>query len=261
MTRVPGLPVRPASATAVTVGSATDAGRVRPKNEDYVRYEIPADPVLLGSRGCLFIVADGVGGAGGGAVASAEAAHTVAQEYYLNLRGDPGRALRRAMQHANLQVYHLREGHPALSGMQTTLTSLAVREARYWLGHVGDSKAFLLRDGGFRQLTRDHTIVQEMRRLGLVDSTRAGRHPHRHLLTRTIGGDPLVAIDLHSGPVRAGDCFVLATDGVFEHLSPEDVRATFTNLPPDAAAEACVGEANRRGGFDNLTILAVRIAG
>ncbi len=258
---MPRPPLGATPTTTVTVGSATDAGRVRPKNEDYVRYEIPADPLLLGTRGSLFIVADGVGGVGGGAVASAEAAHTVAQEYYLNPRGDPGRALRRAMERANLHVYHLREGHPALAGMQTTLTSLAMRDSRYWLGHIGDSKAFLLRDGACRQLTRDHTIVQEMRRLGLIDATRAGRHPHRHLLTRTIGGEPLVAIDLHTGLVRPGDCFVLATDGVFEHLTPEDVRTTFANLPPDAAAKACVAEANRRGGFDNLTILAVRIAG
>jgi PPM family protein phosphatase len=259
--RIPGAPTRPAGSMALEVGSATDAGRIRPKNEDYIRYEIPTDPLLYGSRGSLFVVADGVGGAGGGAVASAEAAHTVAQEYYLNLRGDPGRALRRAIERANLHVYHLREGHPTLSGMQTTLTALAVRAGRYWLGHVGDSKAFLLRDGGLGQLTRDHTIVQEMRRLGLVDAAGAGRHPHRHLLTRTIGGDVLVAVDLKSGPARDRDCFILTTDGLFEHLGPEDVRGAFTNYPLDAAAESCVQEANRRGGFDNLTVLAVRIAG
>jgi protein phosphatase len=243
------------------VGSATDPGRVRPKNEDYLWYEIPTDPFLRESRGNLLIVADGVGGVGGGAEASAEAAHTVAQEYYLDPRGDPGRTLRRAIERANLHIYHLREGHPALSGMQTTLTALAVREGQYWVGHVGDSKGFLLRDGALRQLTRDHTIVQEMRRLGLVDSARAHKHPHRHLLTRTIGGDPLVAIDLKSGPVRTGDCFILATDGLFEHLEPEDVRATFANHSVEAAAAACVQDANRRGGFDNLTVLAVRISG
>ncbi len=258
--RTPGPQAHAAGPMVLEVGSATDSGRVRPKNEDYVRYEIPTDPLLRGNRGSLFIVADGVGGAGGGAVASAEAAHTVAQEYYLNLRGDPGRALRRAIERANLHVYHIREGHSTLSGMQTTLTALALREGRFWLGHVGDSKAFLLRGGAFRQLTRDHTIVQEMRRLGLVDSTRASRHPHRHMLTRTIGGDILIAVDLQSGPARAGDCFILATDGLFEHLEPEDVRATFANSPPHAAAEACVKEANRRGGYDNLTVLAVRLA-
>ncbi|HET9000975.1 MAG TPA: protein phosphatase 2C domain-containing protein [bacterium] len=261
MKQVPRAPVRPTESLSLEVGSATDPGRVRPKNEDYVRYEVPTDPLLHASRGSLFIVADGVGGAGGGAVASAEAAHTVAQEYYLNLRGDPGRILRRAIEQANLHVYHLREGHPALSGMQTTLTSLVVRGGRYWLGHVGDSKAFLVRGGAVRQLTRDHTIVQEMRRLGLVDAPGADRHPHRHLLTRTIGGDILVAVDLRSGPAQRGDCFILATDGVLEHLTPEDVRATFTNFPPDAAAAACVREANRRGGFDNLTVLAIRITG
>ena len=259
--RIPGAPPCSPGPMVLEVGSATDPGRIRPKNEDYIRYEIPTDPFLRGSRGCLFIVADGVGGAGGGAVASAEAAHTVAQEYYFDRGGDPGRTLRRAIERGNLHVYNLRQGHPALSGMQTTLTALAVRDGRFWLGHVGDSKAFLLRDGGIRQLTRDHTIVQEMRRLGLVDSAHAGRHPHRHLLTRTIGGDVLVPVDLQSGPARGGDCFILATDGLFEHLEPEDVQKAFTNYPPDAAAEACVQEANRRGGFDNLTILAVKITG
>ncbi len=242
------------------VGSATDPGAVRPKNEDYLLYEVPKDPALSHARGSLFLVADGVGGAGGGAVASAEAAHAVLQEYYLDLASDPGRTLRRSIERANLHVYNLRLGHPDLSGMQTTLTALAICQGRFWLGHVGDSKAFLLRAGVLRQLTRDHTIVQEMRRLGFVDSKRANRHPHRHLLTQTIGGDVLVAVDFHSGQPQPGDCFILSTDGLFEHMEPEDVRDAFANSPPDIAATACVEEAKRRGGFDNLTVLAVRIA-
>ncbi len=241
------------------VGSATHAGRVRPKNEDYLLAEIPDDPVLGGSRGSLFLVADGVGGAGAGSVASAEAAHTVLQEYYLDRRGDPGRRLRQAVERANLHVYDMRMGHPDLSGMQTTLTALVVCRARYWVGHVGDSKLFQLRNGVLRQLTRDHTIVEEMRRLGLVGPRQAGRHSH--LLTRTIGGDPLVAVDLHSGRPQPGDCFILATDGIFEHLTPEDVRSAFANSPPAEAAAACVEEANRRGGYDNLTVLGLTVAG
>jgi protein phosphatase len=232
---------------------------VRPKNEDYHRYEIPDDPVLSRARGRLFLVADGVGGMGGGEVASAEAVHAVLQEYYLNPRGDPGRHLRRAIQHANLHVYNLRVGHPNLSGMQTTLTALALCGESYWLGHVGDSKAFLLRDGTLRQLTRDHTVVEEMRLLGLLDARRVQQHPHRHLLTRTIGGDSLVSVDLQRGRVQPGDCFILTTDGLFEHLESEDVRARFENSPPAPAAAACVAEAIRRGGYDNLTVLGVRL--
>jgi len=250
---------REAGPNALDVGSSTDAGRVRPKNEDYLRYEIPEDSALSAGRGSLFLVADGVGGAGGGEVASVEAVHAVIQEYYLDLRGDPGRMLRQAIQRANLHVHHLRAGHPDLSGMQTTLTALALCRGRYWVGHVGDSKAFLLRGGLLRQLTRDHTMVQEMRRLGLVDAGRAHRHPHRHLLTRTIGGDVMVQVDLHSGACQPGDCFILSTDGLFEHLELEDVCAAFTNSAPDVAAPACVDEAKRRGGFDNLTVLAVRV--
>ncbi len=253
----PSLP----SPLVAEVGSATHAGRVRPKNEDYHLAETPDDEAVVEVRGSLFLVADGVGGAGGGAIASAEAAHTVLQEYYLDRRGDPGRHLRRAVQRANLHVYNMRMGHPDLSGMQTTLTALVLCGGRYWAGHVGDSKLFLLRDGVFRQLTRDHTIVEEMRRLGLVDAQGAGRHRHRHLLTRTVGGDALLAVDLLSGRCQAGDCYVLATDGLFEHLTAEDVRAAFANSPPAEAAAACVAEANRRGGFDNLTVLGVRLAG
>ncbi|HKV44324.1 MAG TPA: protein phosphatase 2C domain-containing protein [bacterium] len=251
-------PVHPPPVT-LEVGAATDPGNVRPKNEDYHRYEIPEDPAWLGGRGCLFLVADGVGGSGGGAVASAEAAHAVTQEYYLGLGGDPGRALRRAVERANLHICHLRAGHPGLAGMQTTLTALVLCAGRYWIGHVGDSKAFLLRGGSLRQLTRDHTVLQEMRRLGLVSPKRATRHPHRHLLTRTVGGDLLVAVDLQRGEARPGDCFVLSTDGLFEHLEPEEVRTAFTDSPAAAAAAACVEEAKRRGGFDNLTVLAARI--
>lgn len=242
------------------VGAATHPGRVRPKNEDYHHSEIPDDSVLAQARGNLFLVADGVGGAGGGEVASAEAVHAVLQEFYLGRAGDPGRHLRRTIEQANLHVYDLRMAHPDLSGMQTTLTALAICRGSYWVGHVGDSKAFLLRSGTMRQLTRDHTIVEEMRQLGLVDPRRTGQHPHRHLLTRTLGSEPLVAVDLYSGRVQPGDCFVLTTDGLFEHLVPEDVRLKFENFPPDQAATACIEEANRRGGYDNLTVLAVRIA-
>ncbi len=250
-----------AAVEALEVGAATDAGRVRPKNEDYALWEIPEDPALRDGRGALLVIADGVGGHGGGAVASAEAAHTVAQEYYLHRRGEPGRALRRAIEQANLHVYTTRLGHPNLTGMQTTVTALAIAGARYWVAHVGDSKAWLLRGGALLRLTCDHTIVEEMRRIGLVDRTRADRHSHRHLLTRSVGGDAIVRVDLSGGAVRPGDCFVLTTDGVYEHLSPEDVRNAFANLPPAAAAAACVDDANRRGGYDNLTVLGVRVGG
>lgn len=250
---------RSAALDVSAVGAATDAGRVRPKNEDYVLWECPEASDLRAGRGSLMLVADGVGGHGGGAVASAEAAHTVLQEYYLHRRGDPGRALRRAIEQANLHVYTTRLGHPDLAGMQTTLTALAIADGRYWVGHVGDSKAWLLRGGALTRLTRDHTMVEEMRRIGLVDQARADRHSHRHLLTRTIGGDAIVRVDVSSGALLPGDCFVLSTDGVYEHLSPEDVRDAFTNLPPPEAAAACVERANRRGGYDNLTVLGVRI--
>ncbi len=249
-----------AKPVTLRVGAATHPGLVRPKNEDYHRFEVPEDSGVSQGWGNLFLVADGVGGAGGGAVASAEAVHTVLQEYYLTPQGDPGRHLRRAIQQANLHVYNLRVGHPDFSGMQTTLTALVICRGAYWLGHVGDSKAFLLRHGTLRQLTRDHTVVEEMRQLGLVDARRVGQHPHRHLLTRTVGGESLVAIDLRRGPLQAGDCFILATDGLFEHLEPEDVRLLFENFPPDHAAAACVAEATRRGGYDNLTVLGVRLA-
>jgi serine/threonine protein phosphatase PrpC len=257
------IPAGPAVAAllAVEVGSATHAGRVRPKNEDYLLAEVPDEPAVAAARGSLFLVADGVGGAGGGAIASAEAAHTVLQEYYLDRRGDAGRHLRRAVERANLHVYNMRLGHPDFSGMQTTLTALVLCQGRYWVAHVGDSKLFLLRAGALRQLTRDHTVVDEMRRLGLVDARSAGRHRDRHLLTRTIGGDALASVDLAHGRADPGDCYILATDGIFEHLGPEDVRRAFANSPPAEAAAACVDEANRRGGFDNLTVLGVRIAG
>jgi serine/threonine protein phosphatase PrpC len=250
---------RSARQYAVDVGAATDAGRVRPKNEDYVLWQAPDDAALRGGRGALFVVADGVGGYGGGEVASAEAAHAVMQEYYLHRRGEPGRALRRAVERANLHVYTARLAHPGLAGMQTTLTALALAGGRYWVAHVGDSKAWRLRAGMPALLTRDHTIVEEMRRLGLVDEARAGRHRHRHLLIRTVGGDAMVRVDLSEGEACPGDCFVLATDGILEHLSAEDVCGAFANLPPSAAAAACIENANRRGGYDNLTVLGVRI--
>jgi serine/threonine protein phosphatase PrpC len=232
----------------VLVGAATDVGRVRERNEDGFLTQEP-----------LFAVADGMGGHRGGAVAS-----EVALEMLSHMKGDSmsgsGAAdgLADMVAEANDAVLERASEEPRLAGMGTTLTAVVVQPGRIHLAHVGDSRAYLLRDGSLKQLTEDHSLVQRMVNEGKLSPEEAEVHPHRSVLTRALGVEPGLEVDKETLDVRAGDRILLCSDGLTTMVPEEDIlRIVSENDDPQRAAQALVAAANEAGGLDNITALVL----
>jgi protein phosphatase len=234
---------------------ATDVGRVRAENED-------AWLVVPGTR--LFAVADGMGGHAAGEVASRLAVETLAEE----LRGADASGsvaaarseLQHAVREAGRRIHEQAARVPDRHGMGTTVTVLRfLAGGRALVAHVGDSRAYRLRDGELRRLTRDHTWVQEQLDRGLLSEAGARRHPASGVLTRALGTEPRVAPDVAEVDWRVGDFFLLCSDGLSGPVAESDIARALRDSPdPEAAARALVGLANEAGAPDNVTVVVVR---
>src|SRR5947208_4272316 len=224
----------------------TDTGRKRRHNEDvYV-----ADPPI-------FAIADGMGGANAGEVAAALAADA--------LRGEGGSGedtLVTLIQEANRRVYERAAEDATKSGMGTTMTVALLEDGRVRIGHVGDSRAYLLRDGELSQLTDDHSLVGELVRSGKLAPEDADTHPQRSVITRVLGTDPDVDVDTITIETRSGDLFLLCSDGLYSMVGNDRILELVerNRRDLDAAAKALVAAANKGGGDDNITVVAFEIA-
>jgi PPM family protein phosphatase len=224
----------------------TDTGRKRRHNEDvYV-----ADPPI-------FAIADGMGGAKAGEVAAALAADA--------LRGEGGSGedtLVMLIQEANRRVYEHAAEDAATSGMGTTMTVALLEDSRVRIGHVGDSRAYLIRDGELSQLTDDHSLVGELVRSGKLAPEDADTHPQRSVITRVLGTDPEVDVDTITIETRSGDLFLLCSDGLYSMVGNDRILELVerNRRDLDAAAKALVAAANKGGGDDNITVVAFEIA-
>jgi protein phosphatase len=239
----------------------SDKGTVRPNNEDFFGYYIPTEARLNDAWGSLFVVSDGVGGSAAGQVASAEAVNVLLQEYYFGdlTRKIPNR-LTSAFQRAALHIYDLSISHTSTRNMKCTLTALLLKQDRFFINHVGDSKILLLRDDKIFQLTKDHSFVSKLVRLGLITQEEARTHPNRNILLKAIGDGPLLLPDFYSGFVKAGDLFCLITDGILEHATAEELKAFLMEQGfSEKGLTQLIAELNRRGGYDNMTILTVEV--
>jgi PPM family protein phosphatase len=227
---------------------ATDTGRQRSANEDSVFVRAP-----------LFVIADGMGGARAGEVAS----KTVVDAFERPLPdGPPERVLRETIEGANRTIHSLAGKDPNLSGMGTTTTAVIVDEAaeEVAIGHVGDSRAYRLRRGKLERLTRDHSLVEEMRRKGQLTEAQAEDHPQRSIITRSVGPEPEVDVDLQTVPAQSGDIFLVCSDGLTTMLDEEHVARLLnraTSMPN--AVRALIDEANRAGGRDNISVIAFKV--
>jgi PPM family protein phosphatase len=231
------------------VASATDPGRRRRRNEDaYV-----CDPPL-------FAIADGMGGAQAGEVASRLAAAALQEGGVEN--GGGAQRIIDLIQEANRRIYDRSNTDPNTSGMGTTMTVALVEDERVTFGHVGDSRAYLVRDGQIEQLTEDHSLVNELMKSGKLSREEAETHPQRSVITRALGTDPDVDVDTFSIPAQTNDVFLLSSDGLTDMLSEAQilnvVEKNRSNL--DGAVRALVKEANRGGGEDNITVVAFEIS-
>jgi PPM family protein phosphatase len=234
----------------LVVAGGTDVGRTRAGNED----------ALLIDDG-VFAVADGMGGHLAGEVASETALEPI-RELAGRVFDDAGKAvtaLRAAVVAANETVSDLAEREPAYHGMGTTLTAALVEGRRLHLAHVGDSRAYLLRDGSFSQLTDDHTLVQHLIDEGQLTREEAARHPQRSIITRAIGVSREVEVDSMSLELVAGDQLLLCSDGLTGVVSDEQIATTLEQLDDaDAAVQRLIELANDAGGPDNITVLLLR---
>ncbi len=211
------------------------------------------------ARAPLFVVADGMGGAQAGEVASM----TAIQAFDEGLPdGQPEEALESSIGLANRTIHDQAHSDSSLAGMGTTITAAAVDSEReeVVIAHVGDSRAYRLRDGIIQRLTRDHSLVEEMRRRGQITEEQAEDHPQRSIITRALGPEPEVEVDLQSVPAEPGDIFMLCSDGLTTMLADERIRVIIEEAASlDAATRALVDEANVAGGRDNITVLLFQI--
>lgn len=232
----------------VRVGARTDVGRVRQGNEDSYLAEPP-----------LFAVADGMGGHLAGEVASATAVETILEA--ANDKGANGPDdLKAYVQEANSAVWSKAQDDAELQGMGTTCTLLAVEGSSIHLAHVGDSRAYLMRDGELAQLTEDHTLVERMVREGRLSAEEAQQHPQRSIITRALGVDARVEVDTQTQPVQPGDRLLLCSDGLTSMVESGAIQtALATNPDPQQAADALVDLANEAGGDDNITVVVLDV--
>jgi serine/threonine protein phosphatase PrpC len=223
----------------------TDTGRKRRHNEDVYVVDPP-----------IFAIADGMGGAKAGEVAAALAADA--------LRGEGGSGedtLVMLIQEANRRVYERAAEDAAKSGMGTTMTVALLEDSRVRIGHVGDSRAYLIRDGELSQLTDDHSLVGELVRSGKLAPEEAETHPQRSVITRVLGTDPEVDVDTITIETRSGDLFLLCSDGLYSMVGNDRILELVerNRRDLDAAAKALVAAANKGGGDDNITVVAFEI--
>jgi protein phosphatase len=222
------------------IGARTDVGRVRAGNED---------SLLVSDDGRLIVVADGMGGHQGGEVASATAVATLRAEI------EAGRSVEDAVVAANRAVLERADGDPTLRGMGTTVTGGIVEGSSLRIAHVGDSRAYLLRDGALRQVTVDHSVVAELIAAGELTEEEALVDRRRSMITRALGIERDVVVDL-----RAGDRLLLCSDGLTTMLRDPAIHGILTDTTdPDAAAVALVDAANAAGGADNITVIVADV--
>jgi protein phosphatase len=225
----------------IVAGQRTDVGRGRPENED---------SLLVDAAHGLYAVADGMGGHRAGEVASATAIETL-QAAYLG-----GRPVDRAIEEANSAVFARAAGNAELRGMGTTLTAIAVDGGTAVLGHVGDSRAYLLRDGAVTRVTDDHSLVEQLVREGRLTPEEAQNHPQRAIITRALGVDAEVQVDTYRVDLRPGDRLLICSDGLTNMLSDDTIGVTLRrHADPQQAADTLVDMANQAGGDDNITVV------
>jgi len=234
----------------VRAAGVTDTGRRRLRNEDAFICEPP-----------LFAVADGMGGARAGEVAARLAAAAL-EEAGAEAKGE--QAVAELIVEANRRIWERAIADPATAGMGTTVTAALVDgdSGTVAIGQVGDSRAYLLRDGTLSQLTTDHSLVAELVSSGVLTPEEAERHPQRSAITRALGTEPTVEVEVFTIAGRTGDVFLICSDGVSVMLSDEQILAALESAErePVAAAEALVAAANARGGEDNITVVLFELA-
>lgn len=240
---------------ALSIAGTSHVGRVRMSNQDaFDRFEDPARGEIL------LVVADGMGGQRGGDVASIMAVGTLGA-VCRESDGDGGARLTMAIERANAEIHQRASGSRMLKGMGTTVVALLLAsEGPCWVGHVGDSRLYRLRNRSLERLTDDHSLAGQLLRNGDISEEEARNHPRRSVLIRSLGVDAWVEPEVAPVEASDGDTFLLCSDGIYEMLPDDEIRAILAGTPDAHTAVAwLVDAANQRGGKDNATAVVVKV--
>jgi serine/threonine protein phosphatase PrpC/uncharacterized protein (UPF0333 family) len=241
------------------VAQLTDVGRKREHNEDNMAYVIPKDVQVMAQKGALFIVADGMGGHAAGEVASEIAVDTVSNAYYQDDSDDVAGSLSRAIRRANTLILQRAAENMLRSGMGTTCVAAVMRGNMAYIANVGDSRAYLVRRNLVKQVSQDHSWVAEQVRAGLLTEDQARTHAQRNVITRCLGTQTDVDIDVFTEPLEEGDTLVLCSDGLSGLISDDEIRSIVGQSAPQESVYHLVEKANENGGPDNITAIVVTV--
>lgn len=245
---------------AVEASMASDVGRVRGVNQDTVALVSPGDPEEHRRRGMLAVVADGMGGHRGGEVASAMAVEVICRHYFAAAADDPLAALEQALLAANATIHAASMADPALAGMGTTATALALVGDCALVAHVGDTRLYRCSQSQAVQMTEDDTLVDELKNRGLISAEEARHHPDRSVLLRSLGTRADVSVAKQRlAPLRVGECFVLCSDGLHDSVEPFEIAQMVNAFSPEAACRQLIELARKRDGSDNISVGVIAI--
>ncbi|HHV27183.1 Stp1/IreP family PP2C-type Ser/Thr phosphatase [Anaerosalibacter bizertensis] len=241
------------------IGVSTDKGKVRKNNQD--SYFVSEDTELP-----LFIVADGMGGHKAGEVASNMAVEIV-KDFFIEKKEelkknkvDILKFIRSAVEKANTIIYKKSIENDEFHGMGTTITMAYIFENKLYIGHVGDSRAYLLRNNKFIQITEDHSLVAEMVKKGSISEEEAECHPQRNIITRAIGTDEEVITDIIVEDIYKDDILLLCTDGLTNMMNDDEIKEILINkIDLQKNCNSLVKKANRLGGIDNVTVIVIKL--
>lgn len=241
------------------VAQLTDVGRKREHNEDNMAYVIPKDPQVMAQKGALFIVADGMGGHAAGEVASEIAVDTVSNAYYQSEHDDVPAALLSAIRRANAAIHQRAAENMLRSGMGTTCVAAVLRGNVAYIANVGDSRAYFIRKSRIHQVSQDHSWVAEQVRAGLLTEEQARTHAQRNVITRSLGTQPEVEIDIFREFLEEGDILILCSDGLSGLVNDEELLRMADQFLPQESVYHLVERANENGGPDNITAIVARV--
>jgi protein phosphatase len=246
---------------SVTIGAASHPGMKKKENQDYYSYFLPQNTQAR-KKGILLVLADGMGGHFGGALASKTAVETLITEFYNDHQSNTAKSLEEAFLKANAEVYAKGQAMNVSQGMGTTLTAVALKNDRMYYAHVGDSRGYTIGPNRIAQFTRDHSLVAGLVRAGAISKEEAQTHPDRNVITRAIGMEKHINVDVSPiGWILKKNYYILlCCDGLHTMVSDAEMLATVRKSEtPDAACETLVAQANNNGGPDNITVLLARI--
>ena len=241
----------------MNIAAKTDVGLVRSSNQDGFQAGLLNDGTVAWA-----VVCDGMGGASGGNIASQTALESMVEDIQNNFRTDMSAnslmlLLKTAVFNANTKVYEKAKGNPALSGMGTTVVAAILRDESLYLAHVGDSRAYLINSDKIRQVTKDHSVVQNMIEQGRLSEKQARSHPDKNIITRALGVEDKVDVDYTELDLEPGDRLLLCTDGLTNMVEDKEIFSLFRKHTGDSLAEELIGQANLNGGNDNSTVVII----